>query len=146
MLYEQYSMSVLSRVNKICHFGAKKVSVIPQQREFVIAGAVIFSQTAIAFAGDLEFVHNSEVSARRELTVTRNPLTTGILLIKINSNNSVGDNLVDDNFVQLHVCHWSHYVLQHLEPAWTGSVKSQASYISPYFLAKQHPSISVPIS
>ena len=53
-------------------------------------------------------VRNSEVSAR-ELTVTRNPLTIGILIIKINSNNSVGNNLVDDNLVHLNLCHWSHY-------------------------------------
>ena len=41
-------------------------------QEFVIPG-VIFSQTSID--GDLNFVRNSGVSARQELTVTRNPLT-----------------------------------------------------------------------
>ena len=86
-------------------------------------------------------VRNSEVSARRELTVTRNPLTIGILIIKTNSNNSVGNNLVDDNLVHLNLCHWSHYY-----NIWsmTDSVKSQASYKFPIFPGKATPQYQCP--
>ena len=64
MSYEKFMMSALSRVKtiKLLFWYHKRV------RNSVTAG-IIFSQTSITFARDLEFVRNSGVSAKRELTM-----------------------------------------------------------------------------
>ena len=57
-------VSALSRVKTIKLFFWYRESV----RNSVIAG-VISSQTSTTFAGDLDFVRNSGLSSRREVTV-----------------------------------------------------------------------------
>ena len=69
MLHAKFMVSALSTVKAIKLLCLYHESV----RNSVIAG-VSFSQTPIAFAGDLDFVRNSGVSARLELIVVASVL------------------------------------------------------------------------